>query len=305
VTLDNLRLFRDIAQTRSLSRAAEMNGITPSAASQQVNELERSLGVTLLDRSTRPLSLTAEGRLYTDMCRDMLRRSEEFRVSLDQLKSEVEGTVRVAAIYSVGLSEMSILESEFHRRLPSAKLEVQYLRPEKIYEYVEADRVDLGLVSYPEPTREIAVLPWRSEEMVLTAAPSHPLANRDRIYPEDLNGVDFITFDDDLPISRELNRYLKMHDVEVNTIMRFDNIQTIKEAVILGSGVSIVPARILQAELADGRLRAVPLLEPRLYRPVGIVHRKKKRFHRAAQAFLDLLQEAPLNPVKVPALVTG
>jgi DNA-binding transcriptional LysR family regulator len=141
--------------------------------------------------------------------------------------------------------------------------------------------------------------------MVLTAAPSHPLANRDRIYPEDLNGVDFITFDDDLPISRELSRYLKTHDIEVNTIMRFDNIQTIKEAVILGSGVSIVPARILQAELADGRLCAAPLLEPSLYRPVGIVHRKKKRFHRAAQAFLDLLQEAPLNAVKVPALVTG
>lgn len=282
-----------------------MSGITPSAASQQVNELERSLGVTLLDRSTRPLSLTAEGRLYSEMCKDMLRRTDEFRASLDQLKSQVEGTVRVAAIYSVGLSEMSSLEAEFHRRLPAAKLEVQYLRPEKIYEYVGADRVDLGLVSYPEHTREIAVLPWRNEEMVLTAAPSHPLATRDCIYPEDLNGVDFVTFDDDLPISREINRYLRAHGVEVNTTMHFDNIQTIKEAVILGSGVSIIPRRILQTELAEGRLKAVPLSEPGLSRPVGIVHRKKKRFHRAAQAFLDLLQEAPLHSTNVPALVTG
>ena len=295
MTLDNLRLFRDIAQTRSLSRAAEMNRITPSAASQQVNEVERSLGVMLLDRSTRPLSLTAEGRLYSEMCRDMLRRSDEFYVSLDRLKSEVEGTVRVAAIYSVGLSEMSELEAEFQRRLPSANLEVEYLRPEKIYEYVEADRVDLGLVSYPEATREIAVLPWRREEMVLTMSPAHALATRDRIYPEDLNGVDFVTFDDDLPIGREISRYLKLHGVEVTTTMRFDNIQTIKEAVILGSGVSIIPARILSAELADGRLRAVPLSDPGLYRPLGIIHRKKKRFHRAAQAFLDLLQEVPAS----------
>ncbi len=293
MTLDKLRLFRDIAQTRSLSRAAEINGITPSAASQQVNEAERSLGVMLLDRSTRPLSLTVEGRLYSDMCRDILRRNEEFQASLDQLKSEVAGTVRVAAIYSVGLSEMSDLETEFHRRLPAAKLEVQYLRPEKVYESVASDRVDLGLVSYPEPTREIAVLPWRREEMVLAAAPSHPLASRSRIDPQDLNGVDFVTFDDDLPISREIGRYLKTNGVEVNTTMHFDNIQTIKEAVILGSGVSIVPARILQGELADGRLCAAPLAEPGLYRPVGIVHRKKKRFHRAAQAFLDLLQDKP------------
>jgi DNA-binding transcriptional LysR family regulator len=272
-----------------------MNRITPSAASQQVNEVERSLGVMLLDRSTRPLSLTAEGRLYSEMCRDMLRRSDEFYVSLDRLKSEVEGTVRVAAIYSVGLSEMSELEAEFQRRLPSANLEVEYLRPEKIYEYVEADRVDLGLVSYPEATREIAVLPWRREEMVLTMSPAHALAARGRIYPEDLNGVDFVTFDDDLPIGREISRYLKLHGVEVTTTMRFDNIQTIKEAVILGSGVSIIPARILSAELADGRLRAVPLSDPGLYRPLGIIHRKKKRFHRAAQAFLDLLQEVPAS----------
>ena len=270
-----------------------MNGVTPSAVSQQVNELERSLGVTLLDRSTRPLSLTSEGRLFADMCRDVLRRTSQFYASLDNLRSEVSGTVRVAAIYSIGLSEMSELEAEFHRRLPSARLEVEYLRPEKIYEYVTADRVDLGLVSYPEPTREIAVLPWRREEMVLATSPAHPLSGRQRIDPKDLNGVDFVTFDDDLPISREINRYFRTHGVEVNTTMRFDNIQTIKEAVILGSGVSIVPARILHSELADGRLRAVPLAEPRLYRPVGIVHRKKKRFHRAAQAFLTLLQDMP------------
>src|SRR5215203_132506 len=108
-----------------MSRAAEMNHITPSAASQQVNELERCLGVLLLDRSTRPLCLTPEGRLYSDMCRDVLRRHEEFHASLDHLKSEVSGTVRVAAIYSVGLSEMSELEDAFHSRLPAAKLEVE------------------------------------------------------------------------------------------------------------------------------------------------------------------------------------
>jgi LysR family transcriptional regulator, transcriptional activator of the cysJI operon len=293
VTLENLQLFRDIAQTRSLSRAAEMNGITPSAASQQIDQVEKSLGVMLLDRSTRPLSLTDEGRMYSDMCRDILRRRDEFQASLDRLKTEVSGTVRVAAIYSVGLSEMSELEAEFERRAPLARLEVEYLRPEKVYDAVADDRVDLGLVSYPEPTREIAVLQWRREEMVLATAPSHPLAFRDRVSAEDLNGVDFVTFDDDLPISREISRWLRAHGVEVNTTMRFDNIQTIKEAVILGSGVSIVPARILHSETADGRLRAVPLSEPGLSRPLGIIHRKKKRFARAAQAFLDLLQESP------------
>ncbi len=124
---ENLKLFRDIAQTHSFSRGAAMNGISQSAASQHVQELERGLGVELLDRSTRPLVVTPPGRLYAEFCRDVLRRKEEFEVALQRLKQEVEGTVRVASIYSVGLSEMVQLEQEFARRQPEAKLEVEYL----------------------------------------------------------------------------------------------------------------------------------------------------------------------------------
>lgn len=293
MAFDNLRLFRDIAQTRNLTRAAETNGITPSAASQHLNELEKTLGARLLDRSTRPLSLTPEGRLYSEFCRDVLRRHEEFLVALGQLRADVEGTVRVAAIYSVGLSEMSELELELNRRLPDVHLDVQYLRPEKVYEAVSADRVDLGLVSYPEPTRDIAVIDWRDEEMALAAAPSHPLAKLPRIQPEDLEGADFVAFDHDLPIAREINRYFRSHDVTVNATMHFDNLQTIKEAVMLNEGISIVPRRLLRREVVAGRIAAVPLAPPGLSRPLGIIHRKRKRFHRAAQVFLELLQQAP------------
>jgi DNA-binding transcriptional LysR family regulator len=297
VTFASLRLFRDIAQTRSLSRAAEINGITPSAASQHMNELERSLNAQLLDRSTRPLSLTPEGRLYQDLCRDVLRRHEEFEASLLQLRTRLEGTVRVASIYSVGLSEMSHLEERLHQRLPHVRLEVDYLRPEKVYDAVAEDRADVGLVSYPEPTREIAVIQWREEEMVLAAAPSHSLASRGCIEPSDLENTDFISFDDDLPIAREITRYLRTHDVAVRATMHFDNIQTIKEAVMHGSAVSIVPRRILRREVASGRIAAVPLAEP-LFRPLGIIHRKRKRFAPSVKAFLETLQETN-DPVAV------
>lgn len=291
----NLKLFRDIAQTRSLSRAAELNHVTTSAASQHVNELEKNLGVRLLDRSTRPLSLTAEGRLYEDLCRDVLRRNDQFKAALDEHRANVEGTVRVAAIYSVGLSEMSRLEADLQEQLPHVKLEVDYLRPEKVYEAVAEDRVDIGLVSYPESTRDIAVIPWREEEMVVAMAPSHRLAGLTCIEPADLKGTDFISFDEDLPIARQIARYLRSADVTVNAAMHFDNIQTIKEAVMLGSGISLVPRRILAAELADRRISAVPLAEPGLFRPLGIIHRRRKKFHRAAQAFLDMLRETPAD----------
>lgn len=296
---DNSKLFRDIALARSLSRGASQNGISQSAASQHIQELEKRLGITLLDRTTRPLTLTAAGKLYFDLCRDVLRREEEFEAVLDDLKARVESEVRVASIYSIGLSEMSRLQEEFSQRCPNAQLHVDYLRPQKIYEALLADQADLGLVSYPEATKELAVIPWREEEMVVATPVSHPLARRALLRPADLEGQDFIGFDEDLSIRRELDRFFREQGIEIHLAMQFDNIQMIKEAVALGSGISILPARTMLAEVEQGRLAAVPLHAPDLVRPLGIVHRKRKKFNRAAQSFLELLQESP-DRVPVP-----
>jgi DNA-binding transcriptional LysR family regulator len=294
VNYENLKLFRDIAQAHSFSRGAAMNGLSQSAASQHVQELERTLGAELLDRSTRPLAVTESGRLYAEFCRDILRRKDDFEAALQRLRQEVEGTLRVASIYSVGLSEMVGIEREFSRRQPEARLDVQYLRPERVYEAVLAAEVDVGLISYPEARRDIMVIPWRREEMVLAVAPSHPLARRGPVIaPELLNGVDFIGFDDDLPIRRHMDRFLKDHDLEVNITLHFDNIQMIKEAVTHRVGVSIMPVRTMREEIQQGRIVAVRIADATLFRPLGIIHRKKKRFHRVAQAFLELLKEEP------------
>ena len=291
VTYESIKLFKDIAQMRSFSKGAALNQVSQSAASQHVQDLERTLGTSLLDRSSRPLVVTAAGQLYSDFCRDILRRKEEFEVTLDRLKQDVEATIRVASIYSVGLSEMAQLEEEFSRRQPKAHLTVAYLRPEKVYSAVLSDEADLGLVSYPEASREITVIPWRQEQMVLAAAPGHPLARSGRVDLEDLNGVDFIGFDEDLPIRREVDRFLREHAIAVTQTLHFDNLQMIKEAVAHHAGVSILPARILRDEVAQGRLVAIPLAASELFRPLGIIHRKKKRFHPVAQAFLELLRE--------------
>jgi len=254
------------------------------------------LGVTLFDRTQRPLGVTEAGKLYAEFCRDVLHRKQEFEVALEQLKSEVESTVRVASIYSMGLSEMGRLQEEFAARFPDAQLRVEYMRPDRIYEAVLDGRADLGLVSYPESGREITAIPWREEEMQLATPPSHPLAGREEVYPWDLNGQDFVGFDEDLSIRKEIERFLRIKGVVVNMVMHFDNIQMIKEAVALGRGVSILPARTMQAEIEQGRLVAVPLRAPELVRPVGIVHQKRKQLNRAAHGFLAMVTET------VPAL---
>jgi DNA-binding transcriptional LysR family regulator len=292
VLLTELKLFRDVASGRSLSRAAAANGISQPAASQQIQELERRLGTALLDRSTRPVGLTEAGRIYHEFCCDVLRREEECTARLDQMRDASAGTLRVASIYSVALTEMPRVSAEFEAACPGVELTVEYLRPDKVYEAVRNEWCDLGLVSYPEPERNIVVIPWRDERMAVALPPGHRLAERTTLRARDLDGDDFVAFDDDLRIRKDTDRFLREQGVEVRVTMHFDNIQMVKEAVALGHGISILPDRTMQHEIAQGRLKSARLGAPGLVRPVGVVHRKRKAFNRAAKAFLQALPVA-------------
>ncbi len=178
MTIANLRLIRDVAHLRSVSKAARLNEISQSATSQAIQEIERELGIALFDRSTRPLAVTPAGKAYVEYCRDVLRRHDELEASLDLLKKEANGTARLAAIYSVGLSEMAEIEERFAKGFPDGQLQVSYLRPERVWEAVVEDEADLGLMSYAESSRAVVALPWRDEEMVVAVAPNHLLAKR-------------------------------------------------------------------------------------------------------------------------------
>ncbi|HWF47617.1 MAG TPA: LysR family transcriptional regulator [Bryobacteraceae bacterium] len=291
VGLEKLRLFRDVVQHHSISKGGRVNGITQSAASQQVQEIERQLGANLLDRSTRPFTVTPAGKLYLDYCRDMLRRHDEFEIELHRLEQKISGTVRLAAIYSVALSEMSEIESRFSSRFPDATLQVSYLRPERVYEAVAEDQADLGLMSYAESSRNVVALPWRDEEMVVAVAPNHRLAGCKSVTANALEGEAFVSFDEDLPIRHEIDRYLRDRRVNVEVVLHFDNLQMIKEAVAHEAGVSIMPKRVMREDLANGRLVALPLRPAELYRPVRIVHRRRKVFSEVTGGLLALLRE--------------
>jgi DNA-binding transcriptional LysR family regulator len=158
-----------------------------------------------------------------------------------------------------------------------------------VHEAVLADKADLGLLSYPASDKQIAAIPWREEKMMVVLAPSHPLASKVLLTSADLMQQDFVAFDDNLRVGWEVRRFLRESGIEVKVVMHFDNIQTMKEAISLGTSISILPVRVLRNDLEQRRLLAIPLENCRLVRPLGVIHRHRKKFNRATQAFLDLL----------------
>ena len=291
MNLDTLRLYCDVVRLRSFSRAATASGVSQSAASQAIQQLEAELDATLLDRSRRPLAPTAEGRGFYDACRGLLAGFEKARADLAASRQRVEGTVRVAAIYSVGLHDMSRHMQPFMAAYPNARVLLECLHPHKVVEAVLNDEADLGILSYPASSRALQVLPLREEPMMVVTHPSHPLARRRRVSPADLDGARFVAFDHDLPIRRAIDRALKQHGVKVDVAMEFDNVETIKQAIGIAAGISILPAPTVQKESEMRTLAAVELALPGLVRPVAIIHRRGRHLTAAVSRFIAQLRD--------------
>ena len=294
--IDTLKVFCDIVRLRSFSRGAEANQVLQATASLTVQRLEKHLGVMLIDRSCRPWKLTREGQVFYGRCREILD-------SYYALESEVRGkqlaadtVVRVAAIYSVNLHDMSRCVRRFSELQPRARVELEYLHPSRVCERVMNDEVDLGVISFPEGRRDLTVVPWRNEPMVVACPPKHRLARQKRLTAKQLDGEAFVGFDTDLVIRKRIDAFLRERGVEVKVGLTFDNIEAVKRAVEIGSGVAILPRPTLEHELRARTLAAVPFSPQDFVRPLGIVYRRGRRLSPNTQAFIELLQNGGATP---------
>jgi DNA-binding transcriptional LysR family regulator len=294
--LESLKIFCDVVKWASFSRGAAENAISQSSASQAVHQLELRLGAKLIDRSKRPLVLTQQGRVYYDGCKELVDRYLELEQRVRAVEGEdtVAGTVGVAAIYSVGLNHMSQYVKTFEERYPRANVRLEYLHPSRVLERVTGGEAELGLLSFPKKWPDLNVLTWREEAMVVAVHPSHPFARRASVPIAELDGEPFVAFDSDLSIRKAIDRYLRHHDVQIDVVLEFDNIENIKRAVEIRSGISILPQPSLVQEVNAGTLAAVAIeghdTNDRLTRPLAIIHRRHVNLERAAARFLDLLK---------------
>ena len=289
--IEALKVFCDVARQQSFSRAASANHISQSAVSQIVHMLEKRLGVRLVDRSKRPLLLTREGRTYYDGCRRLVDEYQGVEAAVRGLNGAIESTVLGAAIYSVGLRDMSRDVHAFEERHPGVHVELEYLHPDQVVARVLDGTADFGLVSFPKTSRRLVALPWKEEEMVVACPPVDPLAARRSTRVAELNGRKYVGFNQELLIRRKVDRFLRDHDLSVDVALEFDNIENIKQAIEVGEGVALLPLPVLERDIDDGRLAGVPLSDARFVRPLGIIHRRNPRPNSNVQRFIELLRQ--------------
>jgi LysR family transcriptional regulator, transcriptional activator of the cysJI operon len=290
--IESLKVFCDLIDSRSFSKAATKNFISQSAVSQQIRGLEDKFNRRLVERSRGGSVVpTATGMAFYQGCREIIDRWGALTEEMKGLGNIVSGQVRVATIYSVGIHELSPVLKRFIKSYPQVNVHIEYSRPNKVYEDVINHVIDIGIVAYPAARPQIEIIPFGNDPLVLVCSPEHELASRRRIDIRNLDGLRFIGFERDIPTRKAVDKILRDRSTTVQYVMELDNIETVKRSVEADLGVTIVPRATVENEIRAGTLHAVNFTES-FARPLGVIYRKGKIFSTAARKFVEMLTEA-------------
>jgi LysR family transcriptional regulator, transcriptional activator of the cysJI operon len=303
--IQTFKVFCDLAETESFSKAAERNGITQSAVSQQVRSIEAQFRVRLIDRGRRAFCLTPEGQAFLASSRDIVGAYDELGGRMQKLQEVVSGELRIATIFSIGLHELPPYLKRFRREFPLVDVQMEYRRSAQVYASVLESRADVGLVAYPASRRGVTASVFWKDRLVGICAPSHRLATRRKISFSELHREKFIAFEPDLPTRREIDRQLRQAGAKVKVAFEFDNIETVKRAVEIENAISIVPRTSVRTEVETGQLSCLELSDPAMWRPLGTLVKRSSAGTPALREFLNLLEKNDLggegNDVQVAA----
>ena len=288
---ETLRIFCDIVELNSFVKAGRKNLLSQSAVSQQLAQLESAYKCQLLDRKRKPFRLSTAGELFYNAAKDVLGRLEQFEGELASLRKAASNRINVAAIYSIGMHSLPRYVKTFMAKYPNVNVHVEYLSSSQICELVIRETIDIGLVAVTSEDRHLQMYHFADEPLVFVCSPEHALAKEAKISIQQLRGQRFIGFEEGIPTRTLIDAILGRYDVRVQKIMEFDNIETVKRAVEIDAGVSILPKSAIGQEVINGTLKAIPFSDEYFVRPTGIIVRQGRTLSQPAQYFLELLRK--------------
>jgi len=287
--VENLKIFSDLVESESFSRAAKLNGITQSAVSQQLRAMEKHFSILIVDRSQKQFRLTREGQKLYKSAKEILYLYDKLNSELQEMKKVISGTIHISTVYSIGLHELPPYVKAFMAKYPEVNIRVEYRRANMVYEDILSNSIDLGLIAYPQKHKQLEVLPFHDDILVLVVSPDHELAKRKNVEIAELAGQKFIGFEPDIPTRKATDQIFKEADIEADPVMEFDNVETVKRAVEINAGIAILPQTTVVREEAQGLLKVIKFKNKTYKRPLALIHRKGRVLTPAMKKLIELL----------------
>lgn len=293
--IQNFKTFCDLVETQSFSKAARLNEVTQSAVSQQLKAMETFYDMLIIDRNQKKFRLTQQGSTLYKTFKEILTLYERLSCEIQEMRSVISGSIQISTVNSIGLHELPPYLKLFMQEFPSVNARVEYRRANLVYEDVLHGSADIGLVAFPVKHKELTIIPFATDELIVAMNPKHPLAGKENLAIEELKEVEFIAFEKDIPTRKATDEILRKAEVEVSIVMEFDNVETVKRALEINAGVAIIPKNTVANETERKQLVTSRLDNGKHIRPLSIIHKKNRMLTPALRSFIEKMLESPFK----------
>lgn len=290
--LRQLATFRTVATTLSFTRAAGLLGYVQSSVTAQIQALEEELGVALFDRLGKRVTLTEPGRRLLRYAERMLALAEEARAAVTG-DDDPAGTVTISAYESLCTYRLPSVLLRLRERHPRVRLLLKPSPWADLRQGVQEGTLDAAFVLEEQilPAGLVGETLVR-EPLLVVARPDHPLARAQRVTPADLAGENALLTEVGCSYRLRFERSLAAAGVHLGTALEFSSVEAIKQCVMAGMGVAVLPEITVRSEIAQGRLAALAWSEPGYTIATQLIYHKEKWISPALAAFLDTAREA-------------
>jgi DNA-binding transcriptional LysR family regulator len=259
INLHHLRLFAAVVDHGGFTKAAAKLNLSQPAISKSLNELERQLGVNLLDRAGRSIRLTDAGRTLHARARELFGIEIAAEQELRELRGLKRGTLRIAASTTIATYLLPPYLGRFHLRHPGVRIQTTSANTRSVLRMLLEFRVDVALVEGPVSSHRVAVHPWREDELIVIAPPDHPLRARSTINVQDLANHVVLVREPGSGTRAVTEQSLALHGVRLTKTMRVGGTEAIKQAVAAGLGLAMVSRAAAADQLMLGRIAVLAI----------------------------------------------
>ena len=290
MNLHHLRLFTAVVEQGGFTNAARVLRLSQPAISKSLNELERQLHVSLIQRGGRGVNLTDAGKALYGRARELFGVERVAERELRELRGLKRGTLRVAASTTIATYMLPHVLGRFHMRHPSVRIRATSANTRAVLRLLLESRTDVALVEGPISHEAVDVIPWREDELVLIAHPEHPLARQADVGVEDVMRETVLVREPGSGTREVTERALALHGQRLTRTMRLGGTEAIKQGVAARLGVAFVSRAAAADQITLRRLVVVPVRGLQIRRELTqlkLRHRSDSTAARELRALLD------------------
>jgi DNA-binding transcriptional LysR family regulator len=296
-SLNSLLVFHEVAKHRSFSKAAEELFISQPAVTKHIKELERKVGMGLIQRRRGGFALTEVGKILFKYTHKISSHLMDIENLLEDLKKDHQGILKIGTTESYSKGLMPKLLSGFQTSFPLMKIALDVGNSEEIEKSLLVYKNDLVLIAVTKKTSRFESIPFLKEELVLIVSPNHPLVKRKTVSLKELERYPLIIRAKGSTTRRIILQAFKEVGIHPSLLIEAGSSEFIKQWVSEGKGVSIIVKRTVEDEEKRGIIKTIPLLE-KLYLQVAFLYLKEEKSNPAIKTFVNFIENQGRKLIK-------